>query len=82
MDKIDKYVPDFSSYILSKSLINFEDYFFLISEENTKIQANPFISVLIAFYLKNNMNVILVSNYESLHHYSSIAKKFVKFNNI
>jgi hypothetical protein len=79
MELIDKYVPDFSNILLGKTLLNFNNYFLLLSEENVKISANPFISILIPYLIKNNTNVILIVNQESLHHYSSIAKKFVKY---
>ena len=77
MELIDKYVPDFSNYLLSKVPINFPNYFLLINEENVAINANPFICTLISFYLKNNSNVILVASQESLNHYALILKKFV-----
>jgi hypothetical protein len=78
MELIDKYVPDFSNIILGKHNINFDNYFLLLSEESVKITANPFISILVPYLIKNNTNVILIINQESLHHYSTIAKKFVK----
>jgi hypothetical protein len=78
MELIDKYVPDFTNFILGKTNINFNNYFLLLSEENVKITSNSFISVLVPYLIKNNTNVILVVNQESLHHYATIAKKFVK----
>jgi hypothetical protein len=77
MESIDKYVPDFSNYLLTKLQINFSNYLLFINEENIYTNANPFICSLIAYYIKNDMNVILIANQESLHHYSTIAKKFV-----
>lgn len=77
MEIIDQYVPEFSNYLLSKIPINFNNYFILLNEENIYTSANPFISLLISFYLKNNTNVILIASQESLNHYSTIAKKFV-----
>ncbi len=77
MESIDQYVPEFSSYLLSKIPINFENYFMLLNEETIKTTANPFICLLNAFYIKNGINVILVGCQESLNHYSTISKKFV-----
>jgi hypothetical protein len=76
MDIIDKYIPDFSNLLLNQASLIEDNYFLLLSEENINISANPFISSLLSFYLKNNINVILLPTYESLHHYSSILKKF------
>jgi len=77
MELIDKYVPDFINYLLNKKQINFENYFLLVNEENITVNANPFICLLVSFYLKNNTNVILAASQESLNHYSQILKKFV-----
>jgi hypothetical protein len=77
MELIDKYVPDFTNILTGKTKLNFNNYFMLLTEESVKITANPFISILISFLLKNNTNVILLINQESLHHYATIAKKFV-----
>ena len=77
MELIDKYVPDFQNYLTNKAHINFQSYFLLLNEENVFTSANPFISTLVAFYLKNNVNVILAASQESLNHYSLVMKKFV-----
>ena len=80
MEAIDIYIPDFTNYLLNKIPINFNNYFLLIKEENTLISANPFLCLLISFYLKNNINVILAGVQESLNHYTTILKKMVKIN--
>lgn len=77
MEKLDKHISDFTNILLGKIQINFEKYFLLIKEENVEITANPFISSLIGFYLKNKISVILIASQENLHHYSSINRKFV-----
>jgi hypothetical protein len=78
MELIDKYVPDFSNILTGKTLLNFNNYFMLLSEESVRITANPFVSILVPYLIKNNINVILLVNQESLHHYATIAKKFVR----
>ncbi len=77
MELIDKYVPDFINMISGIKPINFKSFFLLLSEDNVSTNANPFIATLVPFYLKNGVNVILVVNQESLHHYSAISKKHV-----
>ena len=77
MESIDKYVPDFSNYITGKIEINFPSFTWLISEENIKTSSAPLIATLIPYYLKNNLNVILIVCQESLHHYSTISRKYV-----
>lgn len=79
MELIDKYVPDFINMITGTKAINFNSFFMLLSEDNVRTTANPFVSTLIPFYIKNGVNVILIVNQESLHHYSTVAKKHVKF---
>lgn len=78
MELIDKYVPEYINMLTGKVPINFENYFLLLTEDNINISANPFVASLIAFYLKNNINVILISSQEPLHHYSTVCKKFVR----
>jgi hypothetical protein len=77
MELIDKYVPDFVNMICGIKPINFKSFFLLLSEDNVRTTANPFVSTLVPFYLKNGTNVILIVNQESLHHYSTVAKKHV-----
>ena len=71
------HISDFTNIILGKIQINFDNYFLLVKENDLEITANPFISSLIGFYLKNKVNVILIASQENLHHYSTINKKFV-----
>jgi len=77
MEKLDMHISDFTNIILGKIQINFDKYFLLVKENDLEITANPFISSLIGFYLKNKVNVILIASQENLHHYSTINKKFV-----
>ena len=77
MEKLDEHITDFSNYLLGKLNINFNNYFISIKEEHLDISANPFISTLIGFYLKNKFNVILIASQENLIHYSTINRKFV-----
>jgi len=76
MDTIDKYIPDFTQYLLGNFKLNSKNYLLTITEEDVKINANPLISSFIAYYLKNNTNVILIGNQESVNHYALIMKKF------
>jgi len=78
MEKLDKHISDFTNILLGKININFEKYFLLVKEEDIEITANPFISSLIGFFLKNKTNVILIASQESLNHYSAINRKFVR----
>ncbi len=78
MEKLDKHISDFTNILLGKIQINFDKYFLLIKENDVEITANPFITSLIGFFLKNKTNVILIASQENLHHYSSINKKFVR----
>ena len=77
MEKLDKHISDFTNILLGKIQINFDKYFLLVKEDDIEITANPFITSLIGFYLKNKINVILIASQENLHHYSSINRKFV-----
>jgi hypothetical protein len=82
MESIDKYVPDFINILTEKHALSFNNYLFLLAEDNIYVNSNPFISTLMFFYIKYNINVILCLSQESLHHYSTIAKKFgINLNN-
>lgn len=75
MDQLDNFIPDFTNILLGKKNTNGGIYNCLLSESNINISANPMLSLMIAFYLKNNVSVFLISGQESLIHYSSICKK-------
>jgi len=75
METIDKFLPNFTS-ILKDNNTNKNCYNLSLIEESTKISNSPFLSLLIAYYLKNDINVILLSERESLNHYSTIGRKF------
>ena len=75
METIDIFLPNFTS-ILKDNTSNKNCYNLSLIEESTKISNNPFLSLLIAYFLKNNINIILLSERESLNHYSTIGRKF------
>ena len=90
METLDQYLPSLSSFLLNnipslnntntsntnKPPINSSSIITLL-EESLTISSNPFISLLIHFYLKHSTNVILLSSREPLSHYSTILRKFV-----
>jgi hypothetical protein len=80
IETIDKYIPDFSNYLTNKTPVNFKNYLLLLNEQTINVSGNPFICSLISFFIKNNINVILVAGAESLHHYSNVLKKCVRTN--
>jgi hypothetical protein len=75
METIDIFLPNFTS-ILKDNTSNKNCYNLSLIEESTKISNNPFLSLLIAYFLKNDINIILLSERESLNHYSTIGRKF------
>ena len=75
METIDIFLPNFTS-ILKDNTSNKNCYNLGLIEESTKISNNPFLSLLIAYFLKNDINVILLSKRESLNHYTTIGRKF------
>jgi hypothetical protein len=75
METIDIFLPNFTS-ILKDNTSNKNCYNLGLIEESTKISNNPFLSLLIAYFLKNDINIILLSERESLNHYSTIGRKF------
>lgn len=75
MDLIDNFVPDFTNILLGKKSLGASNYTCILSETTVNISANPMISNMIAFYLKNNISVFFVSSQEALIHYSTICKK-------
>ena len=78
MESINKYIQNFTSY-LSLENINNPNNKNLISisliENSIEITSNPFLSLILNFYLKNNFNVIFISEREYLNHYSTIQRK-------
>lgn len=75
MDSLEKLTPDFIDYLLHNKPINYKSNFGLISETSFNSNSALFISILLPFYIKNNYNVIFISCYESLIHYTSIIRK-------
>jgi hypothetical protein len=75
MELIDNFVPDFTNILLGKKNVLGGTYNCVLSETNINISASPMISLMIAYYLKNNVSVFLIAGQESLIHYSSICKK-------
>lgn len=78
IETIEKYIPDFTNYLTNKIPINYQNYTLLLTEQTINTSSNPFICCLISFFIKNNINVILVAGAESLHHYSNVLKKCVR----
>ncbi len=76
MDTIDKYIPDFTQYLLGQTKVNSKHFFLSVLEDDVKINSNPLITSFIAFYLKNNTNIIFLANQESVNHYQVILKRF------
>lgn len=76
MEHIDKAIPDFSQYILGDKPLNFEKYFYLISENSFNSNSTAFIGSLLAYYLKNNFKIIFCGCNEGLNHYNSISKRY------
>ncbi|MCQ2815865.1 MAG: hypothetical protein MJ252_01235 [archaeon] len=87
MKTIDTYIPDFTSILLknnqnkktneSNSNEYKNPYFLSLIEESVLISSNQFLTLLLGFYLKNNKNVILVSERENLNHYATLLRKLV-----
>lgn len=76
MEQIDKAIPDFYQYILGERNLNFEKYFFLISENSFSSNSTCFIATLLPYYLKNNFKVIFIGCNEGLIHYNNISKRY------
>ncbi len=75
METINEFLPNFTSALKNNDL-NKNNYNLSLIEESTKISNNPFLCLLLAYYLKNEINVILLSERESLNHYATIGRKF------
>lgn len=80
MESLDKFLFGLSSYL---DLSNEKpSQIISLIEETIKISSNSFLALILSFYLKKNYNVILLSEKESLNHYASILRKFVKYYHI
>jgi hypothetical protein len=56
--------------------LNFEKYFFLVSENSYTSNSTCFIATLLPYYLKNNFKVIFIGCNEGLIHYNNISKRY------
>lgn len=75
MELLDNYVPDFTSILLGQKPLSSSNYSVVISESDANISANPLISLLVGFYIKNGVSVVLMSAENALIHYTAICKK-------
>lgn len=75
MEGFDKIIPDFSNILLGNTKLSFENYNILVSDNSFNNNSSLFMSMFIAFFLKNNYKVIFVSCNESLIHQNSLCKK-------
>ena len=78
MESINKYIQNFTSYLLLENINNSNAHNFIsisLIENSIEITSNPFLSLMLNFYLKNNFNVIFISEREYLNHYSTISRK-------
>jgi hypothetical protein len=76
MEKLDTHISEFSSFLLNKRKVLFDNYFLLLTEETLGSSANPLFCVMIPFYLKNDYKIIMINSKESINHYGNILKKF------
>jgi hypothetical protein len=76
MEHIDKAIPDFSKYILNQKNVNEKTFNILISENSFNSNSTIFIGSLIAYYLKNDFQVIFCGSNEGLIHYNTITKRY------
>lgn len=70
-----KFIPNFNIENIESEEENKKSTIIALIEETINISSIPFICSFIEFYLKNNYNIILIGERESLHFYSSVERK-------
>jgi hypothetical protein len=64
MESINKYIQNFTSYLTLENINNPNNKNLIsisLIENSIEITSNPFLSLILNFYLKNNFNVIFIS---------------------
>lgn len=76
MEGFNKIIPDFSSILLNQVPLSFNNYNILVSDNSFNNNSSLFMSMFMAYYLKNNFKIIFVSCNESIIHQNSLSKKY------